>query len=140
MGVSQMAAKQIGYEPLLPLAAIAGNMPGSPPVDIRELPDEYIILADLPGVEPAAVEVTSRGDTLGITAFRRDRLNTSGVPVRLERPAGKLHRTLRLPASCDGSKITTQIRDGVLETRVPKPLDSRGGRPETRPEVSCASH
>jgi HSP20 family protein len=134
-----MTATEIVYEPLLPPAATAGNTPGSPPVDVRKLPDEYVVLADLPGVEPAAVEVTSRGDTLRIAAVRRDRLNTGGVPVRLERSAGKLRRALRLPASCDGSKITTQLRDGVLEVRVPKTADSSGGRPEARREVSCAS-
>lgn len=64
--MSQTAADHIVYEPLLTPAASAGNMPGSPPVGIRELPDKYIVLADLPGVEPAAVEITftSRGDTL----------------------------------------------------------------------------
>jgi HSP20 family molecular chaperone IbpA len=58
-----MTATEIVYEPLLPPAATAGNTPGSPPVDVRELSDEYIVLADLPGVEPVAVEVTSRGET-----------------------------------------------------------------------------
>lgn len=137
--MSQMTATQVVYEPLRPPAAIAGNMFASPPVDVREFSDEYIVLADLPGVEPAAVEVSSRGDTLTIAAVRRDRLNTGGVPVRLERPAGRLHRTLRLPASCDGSKITAQIRDGVLEVRVSKTADSSGRTPETWREVSCAS-
>jgi len=134
-----MAADHIVSEPLLTPVGSAGNTPGSPPVDIRELPDEYIVRADLPGVEPAAVEVTSRGDTLRITAVRRDRLNTGGVPVRLERSAGKLRRALALPARCDGNKITTQIREEALEVRVPKTADSSGGRPEARQEVSCAS-
>jgi HSP20 family protein len=114
-------------------------MLASPPVDVRELSDEYIVLADLPGVEPAAVEISSRGDTLRIAAVRRDRLDTGGVPVHLERPAGKLHRTLRLPAGCDGSKISTRIRDGVVEVRVPKTAHSSDRTPETWKEVSCAS-
>ena len=134
-----MAANHTVYERLLLPAAIAGYMPGSPPVDVRELPDEYVVLADLPGVEPAAVEVTSRGDTLRIAAVRRDRLNTGGVPVRLERSAGKFHRTLRVPVSSAGSKITTQLRDGMLEVHVPKTADSSDWRPEARREVSCAS-
>jgi HSP20 family protein len=134
-----MTATQIVYEPLLPPAAIAGNMLESPSVDVCELPAEYVVLADLPGVEPAAVEVSSRGATLRIAAVRRDRLHTGGVPVRLERPAGKLQRSLRLPASCHGSKITTQLRDGVLEVRIPKTADSPGGRHERSRKVSCAS-
>jgi HSP20 family protein len=133
-----MAANQIVHEPLLPPAAIAGSVACSPPVDLREFPDRYIVLTDLPGVEPGAFEVTSHGDTLRIAAVRRDRLRTGGVPVRLERPAGRLHRTMRLPASCDSSKITTQIRDGVLEVRIPKTADS-AGRSVVGREASCAS-
>jgi HSP20 family molecular chaperone IbpA len=66
----------------------AANGGWSPPVDVRELPDEYIVLADLPGVEPGAIEVTADQDTLKIAAARRDRLRAGGVPLRLERPTG----------------------------------------------------
>jgi HSP20 family molecular chaperone IbpA len=51
------------YEAPLPLAALAANGGWSPQVDVRELPDEYIVLADLPDVEPGAVEVTADQDT-----------------------------------------------------------------------------
>jgi HSP20 family protein len=131
-----MATDQVAYEPLLPLAAIAGSAGWSPPVDVRELADAYIVLADLPGVDAGSVEVTSDGDTLKIAAARRDRLRAGGVPIRLERSAGKLCRTLRLPASCDGSKIGTQIRDGVLEVHVAKraPREAKTWR-----KMSCAS-
>jgi HSP20 family protein len=135
--MSQMATDQVVYEPLLPLTAVVGSSVGwSPPVDVRELPDEYIILADLPGVEPGAVEVTSQEETLRIEAVRRDRLRTGGVPIRLERSTGKLCRTLRLPASCDSSKISTQIRDGVLEVHVAKRAPREA---KTRRGVSWAS-
>jgi HSP20 family protein len=59
------------------------------PVDVREHPAEYTVVADLPGVEPTTVEVNVDGDVLTITGARRDRLGTGGVPVRLERPTGK---------------------------------------------------
>ena len=51
---------------------------------------------------------------------RRDRLRAEGVPVRLERPTGKLRRCAPVPAGCDGNRIRTQFRDGVLQIEVPK--------------------
>jgi HSP20 family molecular chaperone IbpA len=49
-------------------------------IDVRELPDEYIVLVDLPGVEPEAVHVGSEKDRLTIEGTRRDRLHAGGVP------------------------------------------------------------
>jgi HSP20 family protein len=127
-----MPAKFAFAEPLLPFAAVNGDGAWSPPVDVREHATDYIVVADLPGVEPATIEVTADRDMLTITGARRDRLRAGGVPIRLERPTGKLHRCLRLPAGCDGTKIQTRFRDGALQIEVPK---DRPSRPATRKEV-----
>jgi len=117
-----MPAKHTSYERLLPLAAVTGDGAWSPSVDIRELPDKYIVLADMPGVEPETVEVSSEKDTLTIAGARRDRLRTAGVPFRLERPTGRLRRSIRLPGPYDRSNISTHVRDGVLEIRILKEI------------------
>lgn len=117
----------LAYSELLLLFAAASDLGGwSAPVDVREHPARYTVVADLPGVEPTTLEVTAHGDVLTITGARRDRLHAGGVPVRLERPTGKLRRSLQLPGGCDGNKIRTRLRDGVLEIDVPK-------RPTNRP-------
>jgi HSP20 family protein len=85
-----MPAKATGDEPLLPVAAVTRNGAWLPAVDVRELPDEYIVLADLPGLKPGDVDVTSDDNILTIAGARHDRLHTGGVPFRLERPTGKL--------------------------------------------------
>ena len=115
-----MPVQQAVFEPLLPLPDITADGAWSPHIDVRELPDEYIVLADLPGVEPEAVHVTTETNTVTIEGARRDRLRTGGVPYRLERPTGKLRRSVLLPGPYDPTKMQTQIRDGVLEIRLPK--------------------
>lgn len=115
-----MPAELLVAEPLLPLAPVNGDGAWSPPIDVHEHPSEYIVVADLPGVEPATVQVTSEGDVMTIRGARRDRLRAGGVPVRLERPTGKLRRSVPLPAGCDGTRIRTQFRDGVLQIEVPR--------------------
>ena len=115
-----MPVQQAVHEPLLPPPDVASDGAWSPQIDVRELPDEYLVLADLPGVEPSAVTVTTNGDTVTITGSRHDRLHAGGVPFRLERHTGKLRRSVLLPGSHDRTQIRTKIRDGVLEIRVPK--------------------
>jgi HSP20 family molecular chaperone IbpA len=97
-----MSAEAAADEPPLPVAAFTCNGAWLPAVDVRELPDEYIVLADL------------------IAGARRDRLHTGGVPFRLERPTGRLLRSLRLPDGCDATELEAHIRDGVLEVRIPR--------------------
>jgi HSP20 family molecular chaperone IbpA len=104
----------------LPVAAVTCNGAWLPAVDVRELPDEYIVLADLPGLKPGDVDVTWDDNILTIAGARRDRLHTGGVPFRLERPTGRLLRSLRLPDGCDGAELEAHIRDGVLEVRIPR--------------------
>jgi HSP20 family protein len=141
---ARMPAKLALGEALLRFAAVSGDGAWSPPVDVREHPAEYTVVADLPGVEPTTVEVTADGDLLTITGARRDRLRAGGVPVRLERPTGKLRRALRLPGGCDGSKIRAQFHDGVLEIDVPKgliavqPAHTLEGDPASRLTVPVA--
>lgn len=107
-------------EPLMTLSAVGRDGSWAPAADVRELPDEYIVLADLPGLRRGDVDVTWDENTLTIAGARRDRLHTGGVPFRLERPTGKLLRSLRLPDGCDCAKLRAQILEGVLEVRIPK--------------------
>jgi HSP20 family molecular chaperone IbpA len=46
-----LPVQQAVYEPL-PLPDVASDGAWSPQIDVRELPDEYIVLVDLPGVDP----------------------------------------------------------------------------------------
>jgi HSP20 family protein len=115
-----MPAELLVAEPLVPLAPVNGDGAWSPPIDVRAHPSEYVVVADLPGAEPATIQVTAEGDVLTIRGARRDRLRTEGVPVRLERPTGKLRRCVPLPAGCEGTRLRTQFRDGVLQIDVPK--------------------
>ena len=82
------------------------------------------------------VDVTSDGTTLTIAGARHDRLRAGGVPLRLERPTGKLLRTLRLPDGCDGTKLSAQIRDGVLAVYIPK--TASGSTSDEGRELACA--
>ena len=99
----------------------------APRVDIREEAREFVILADLPGVAPEAIDVQMENGILTIKGERRDEAGAQGGNCSLvERVHGTFHRRFALPDSADPDGITASGRNGVLEIRIPK-------RPETTP-------
>lgn len=99
----------------------------SPRVDIREEPGRFVILADLPGVEPQDVEVLMDKGILSIKGERKSEVTRQTDRYsRIERRYGVFHRRFALPDSADPDGITANGRNGVLEISIPK-------RPETTP-------
>ena len=99
----------------------------SPRVDIREESNRFVILADLPGVEPKDVEVLMDKGILSIRGQRTSEVQSQTDRYsRIERRYGMFHRRFALPDSADAEGITATGRNGVLEISIPK-------RPETTP-------
>jgi len=99
----------------------------TPRVDIREDAHRFVILADLPGIDPADVEIWMDKGILSIKGERKSETATQGDRYsRVERRYGNFHRRFALPDSADPEGITADGRHGVLEISIPK-------RPETTP-------
>ncbi len=115
-----------------------------PRVDIHEERDRFVILADLPGLEPQDVEVWMDKGILSLKGERVTRPVDAGEGQaregdvrfsRMERVSGRFHRRFALPDSADADAVTASGRNGVLEISIPK-------RPETTPrriQVGAAS-
>ncbi len=99
----------------------------TPRVDIREESARFVILADLPGVDPQEVEVLMDKGILSIKGERKsESTQQTDRYSRIERRYGMFHRRFALPDSADAEGITANGRNGVLEISIPK-------RPETTP-------
>lgn len=100
-----------------------------PAVDIREEQDRYLVCADLPGVEPAAIEVSTENGVLCIKGKRsghqQDQQACYGSLRRVERVHGSFVRRFSLPEGADADAVSATSRHGVLEIVIPK-------RPELR--------
>jgi HSP20 family protein len=104
--------------------ALAGEC--MPPVDVYETDDLLEITMDLPGVEPAAVRVIGKGDSVliaGEKAARRARRESSFHLV--ERGYGRFARVVRLGRACDTSKARATLAHGELRVSIPKIAERR---------------
>jgi HSP20 family protein len=99
----------------------------SPSVDVYETDDMLEIRMDLPGVDPAAVRVIGKGDSVliaGEKAARRARRESSFHLV--ERGYGRFARVVRLGRAGDTSNARASLVNGELRVSIPKIADRRG--------------
>lgn len=86
-----------------------------PRVDIYEGEDDWLLLADLPGVEPADVHVKTERDTLELAA--------TGVGLDGTRIA--FRRSFQLARGTAVDAIRAELKDGVLTLTLPKAAEVR---------------
>jgi HSP20 family protein len=92
-----------------------------PPVNLFECENEYLLTAELPGLQPEHLEVTMNG---GVLTLRGERRGPDGVPDerfrRHERMWGSWQRSLSIPHRVQEDKVSAELTDGVLKIRLPK--------------------
>jgi HSP20 family protein len=91
----------------------------TPPVTVWESDSEILVCVDLPGLRREQVQLLVQGNTLTVSGSR----TTASDGFRLRSSEGGLgafRRTLFFPGGIPSPEPNAQIRDGVLEIRVPK--------------------
>ncbi len=97
----------------------------APRVDIREEDKRFMILADVPGVDPSEIEVSMDKSILTIKGERKvDSEEAGGKLTRQERVYGTFHRRFALPESADAESISAHGKHGVLEISIPKKAET----------------
>jgi HSP20 family protein len=93
----------------------------SPPVDISETGQEYLIRAALPAVKKEDVEVTFAEGMLTLSGERCQKEEQGNEKFhRVESFYGKFSRSFALPEAIDAGAIRAESKDGVLIVHVPK--------------------
>jgi HSP20 family protein len=98
-----------------------------PPVDIYETDREYLVVADLPGVAPTALELSVTQNELLIRG-KRDVQSTiySGQMVRIERERGQFERRIRFAQTVDPDRVESRCEHGQLVVRLIKQHPAKG--------------
>jgi HSP20 family protein len=93
-----------------------------PPMDLTETDDEFILRADLPGLDEDDLDIEVRDGVLTISGEREtEQEDRSRGFHRVERAFGRFSRSLDLPDNIDASSVSAEFDRGVLEVRIPKP-------------------
>ena len=102
------------------LPALATESVGwTPPVDIEEQDDAYVIEAEVPGVTKDDVNIELVSNELTITGEIKER-EREGILRKRTRRIGRFEYRVRLPEQVDPDKVEAKLTDGVLSVRVPK--------------------
>jgi HSP20 family protein len=120
------------YDPLASLRAVESafsrlltepqtNRPWAPSVDIYETENELVVKADLPDVDPNAIDVRVENQTLTIAGERKfeDESHDKGYH-RIERSYGNFVRSFAVPNTFDTDKINAGFKNGVLTVTLTK--------------------
>ena len=100
------------------------------PVDVLDLPEEYVIEATITGVKPEDIHITAEGNTItlrsgGHISHAGSREGTYLRRERLVRPTPEISRTLTLPTRIDPDKIVATYEHGVLTVKIAKTEESK---------------
>ena len=107
---------------------VRGGRGFTPPVDLFERSDRYVLRVDLPGVAPRDVDIRVEDGTLRLTGERRvDETVARDAFLRIERPSGPFLVEVTLPSSVDAPHIHARHEAGVVEINLPK----RDDRPKS---------
>jgi len=109
-------------------AIVAAQPPGaglpthwSPSVDVFETAEEFVLTAEVPGIEREQIDLQVKDQILLLKGQR----NLGGevsqqVYHRLERPSGVFERKFSLSEDIDGDKVRASLNQGVLTVTLPK--------------------
>lgn len=97
-----------------------------PAVDIKEDPDRFLILADIPGVDPKDIDVSMEKGVLTIKGEKHfEKEEKVHNYSRRERSTGMFYRRFSLPDTADADAISAKGKHGVLEIIIPKTQKSQ---------------
>lgn len=91
-----------------------------PCTDIYERQDAIVVIADMPGVGPEAVDVDLAGNELTITGRVDETAMADHTPAYAEYETGDYQRRFRISGGIDADKIEATIKNGVLQVVLPK--------------------
>jgi len=86
-----------------------------PLMNVTELPAEYRVTAEIPGMMKEDLDIKFEGDTLTVKGERKPFDGGPGASYhRRERTSGTFQRSLTLPGRIDTNNVKASYKDGVL--------------------------
>ncbi len=106
------------------------NLPAQIRVDVKETPEAYQLVAEIPGVNKEDIQVNIDGNLVSLRAEikQHDSHSEGGKLLRSERYYGVAQRSFQLPVDIDNTSARAKYENGVLALNLPK----KGASPAQR--------
>jgi HSP20 family protein len=95
----------------------------TPPIDVYETTDRYVVAAEVPGLAREQIELALEDSRLIIRGHRSDKTSTSGAVThfhQVERGHGAFARTFEFASKIDTEAVTADLSQGILTITLPK--------------------
>jgi HSP20 family protein len=93
----------------------------NPPINAWVGESDVIVTSEIPGIDPAGVELSVVGDTLTISGAREPEGVKEGENYhRQERSFGRFTRSLQLPFHVEAGKVEAKYDKGILKITLPR--------------------
>jgi HSP20 family protein len=97
-----------------------------PALDIEENEDAFLVTAEIPGVDPQAVEITVDRDVLTLKGEKKEEESGEKNGRHYsERRFGSFVRRFSLPESADAGSVSAESRDGILRITIAKKAETK---------------
>ncbi len=98
----------------------------TPAMDVTEHENEYVVVAELPGVKREEVKITFENNVLTVQAERKPYELPQDARILLnEMRVLEFKRSLRLPIRIDVENIAAELQNGVLRISLPKSEEAK---------------
>ncbi|HZI75830.1 MAG TPA: Hsp20/alpha crystallin family protein [Gemmatimonadales bacterium] len=91
-----------------------------PPVNVFRKGEDFVILAEVPGVRKSDLELQVKGNTIRISGSKAVSYPEQAGVHRRERLGGRFDRVVTLPVEIDADGVQAECRDGILALLLPR--------------------
>jgi HSP20 family protein len=91
-----------------------------PPVNVFRRGDDFVVIAEVPGVKKAELDIQVHGNAIRIAGAKSLDYSEKASVHRRERLAGRFDRAIAIPVEVEADKVRAECRDGILALYLPR--------------------
>jgi HSP20 family protein len=92
----------------------------APALDLYEDKEKFVIKVEAPGMKKDGFQIGLHDNVLSVSGERKfEERNEKSTSYRSERFEGRFQRSIALPKTVQGDKVTASYRDGILTVTLP---------------------
>ena len=91
-----------------------------PPMNVFRKGDDFVVIAEVPGVKKSDLEVQVKGSTIRLAGAKSVSYPEKAAVHRRERLGGEFDRAVTLPVGIDPDGVKAEYRDGILALFLPR--------------------